>query len=105
MADFTLKVSPDTLIRQADAIQKNVQLIRQHFDNINRRVNKSKNYWEGEASNLHVRTYSGINEQCGEIVKRLSEHPNDLLKMAGIYSENETKIVEESNSLQSNIFS
>lgn len=105
MAEFTMKVSPETMIRQADEIKGSVDTIRQQFAAIENCVRRAPGYWEGEASNLHTTRFSKIKESCDEITRRLSEHPDDLLKMAGLYTESETKSTEESNSLMSNVFS
>lgn len=105
MSDFTMKVSPETMIRQADEIKGSVDRIRQQFSSVEECVRRSSGYWEGEASNLHTTRFAKIRKSCDDITRRLSEHPDDLLKMAGLYSDSETKSAEESNSLQSNIFS
>ena len=55
MADFTIKVSPDEMIRQADNIKDSVEKIRKQFANIEELVNRSSAFWEGEASNLHIK--------------------------------------------------
>ena len=105
MSDFTMKVSPETMIRQADEIKGSVDRIRQQFSSVEECVRRSSGYWEGEASNLHAKRFSTIKENCNEIVRRLGEYPDELLKMAGLYTQGETKSVEDPNSLQSNIFS
>lgn len=105
MADFTMKVSPETMIHQADEIKGSVDTIRQQFVAIENCVRRSTGYWEGEASKLHTTRFVKIKENCDDITHRLREHPDDLLKMAGLYTDSETKSTEESNSLQSNIFS
>lgn len=105
MSEFTMKVSPETMIRQADEIKGSVERIRQQFASIEECVRRSSGYWEGEASNLHKMRFAKVKESCDDITRRLSEHPDDLLKMAGLYTDSEMKSAEESNSLQSNIFS
>ena len=105
MADFTMKVSPETMVHQADEIKNSVDTIRQQFGAIETCVRRTSGYWEGEASKLHITRFSKIKEKCDGITRRLREHPDDLLKMAGLYTDSETKSAEESNALQSNIFS
>lgn len=105
MAEFMIKVSPDALIHQAGEIKKSTEAIRQLFHAVEESVRRSSGYWEGEASSLHTTRFSSIKESCDEITRRLGEHPEDLLKMAGLYTESETKSVEDSNSLKSNVFS
>ena len=103
MLEFTMKVSPETMINQADEIKGSVDRIRQQFAMIEECVRRSSGYWEGEASNLHTTSFAKIKESCDVITRCLSEHPDDLLKMAGLYIDSETKSIEESNSLQNNI--
>lgn len=105
MAEFTIKVSPDALVNQAGEIKNSIENIRQLFQAVEESVQRSTSYWEGEASDLHKSRFSTIKENCDEIARRLGEHPDDLLKMAGLYTESENKSVEDSNSLQSNVFS
>lgn len=105
MAEFTIKVSPEVMIQQADAIKGSINVIRQQFSAIEERVRHSSGYWEGEASSLHTTQFASIKETCEDVSQRLSEHPDDLLKMAGLYAESENKSAEEANSLMSNIFS
>lgn len=105
MMDFTMKVSPDVMISQADEIKGSVESIRQQFVSIEEHVRRSPGYWEGEASDLHTNRFAEVKKNCDDIIRRLSEHPDDLLKMAGLYTESETRSKEESNSLMSNIIS
>ncbi len=105
MADFELRVSPDVMMRQADAIQNRITAIKQQFGIIDSTVKKTRGYWEGEASRLHEKKFLKLKSDCDEITKRLGEHPNDLLKMAGLYKETESQSVGDANSLQSDIFS
>lgn len=105
MAEFMIKVSTDALIHQSEEIKKSTEKIRQLFQTVGESVRRSSGYWEGEASNLHTTRFSSIKESCDEITRRLAEHPEDLLKMAGLYTESETKSVEDSNSLQNIVFS
>ncbi len=106
MAEFTLRVSTESMVQQAFAIQEIVSRIRQQLQNIEDRVMSSKSYWEGEASDSHINSYNTeIKNQCEEILSRLYEHPDDLLKMAGIYETTEKEDVENIVSLPQNIFS
>lgn len=103
MLDVVLKVSTEEMLHRSDAIKESVNSIRVQFEEIEKRVRHTSGYWEGEASELHMTRFNKIKESCDEIVKRLSEHPDDLLKMAGIYNESENTSVENANSLQSNV--
>lgn len=105
MADFTIKVSPDVMLRQAATVKNSVSSINRMFESIAQRVARSQTYWEGSASNLHITKFNKIKENCHDITRRLSEHPDDLTKMAGIYKKTETNAQRSANSLSSNILS
>lgn len=105
MADFIIKVSPETMLKQAESIKGNVKNIEKLFTSIEERVFGSRTYWEGSASNTHITRYNKIQENCRDIIRRLSEHPEDLLKMAGLYQETETQAKESAESLAGNILS
>ncbi len=104
MSDFIIKVSTEEMIRQSNEIEKTVGEIKTQFENISRLAEGSARYWEGEAENLHLSSFRRISESHEEIIRRLSEHPRDLMTMAGIYAEGEEKSSEDANSLQNNVF-
>ena len=105
MADFIIKVSPETMLNQAERIKGSVNNIEKLFASIDGRVYGSQTYWEGSASNTHITKYNKIHENCRDIIRRLSEHPNDLMKMAGLYQNTETQAKESAGSLAGNILS
>ena len=105
MSEFTLKVSPDVMIRQAESVRGSISDIRQQIEHLSEIIKGTKSYWLGQAGDKHQIAFQNIKKGCDEIVARLSEHPDDLLKMAGLYSTAERQSQEQSNSLQSNILS
>lgn len=105
MANVTLKVSPETMKQQAVKIQADVNSIRQQLQSIGDVVLHSTVYWEGEASDSHISSYnSEIKSRCEEILRRLYEQPDDLLRMAGIYETTEKEDTEHIMSLPQSIF-
>lgn len=103
MSEVTLRVSPEVMIKQADAIKNTVNKIGRQFDNIGERVGKIQTYWEGKASDCHCAKYKEIYKQVEEVVKRIGGHPDDLLRMAGIYQTTETEDVDNIVSLPQDI--
>ena len=103
MNEFTLKVSESAMIRQAGLITSNVERIRASLDSIKSAVCGSRYYWEGEASDLHVKNYTKTEPEMDEVLSRLREHPTDLLRMAGIYRECEQKNTDTAGSLPDNV--
>lgn len=105
MGNVTLRVSPEAMRQQALQIQTDVNSIRQQLQYIGDIVLRSTAYWEGEASNSHISSYnSEIKSRCEEVLRRLYEQPDDLLRMAGIYETTEKEDTEHIMSLPQNIF-
>lgn len=104
MNEFTIKVSPEIMANQAQTIQSCVDNIRRHFESIDQKVKGAAAYWEGEAASLHLSTHNRIKKESDILTRKLSEHPNDLLKMAGIYRSGEQQNAQDAISLQNNIF-
>ena len=94
---ITLKVKPEVMKSKANEISSSIKSIDKELKEITRVVLGTKKYWEGDASNQHQKNYVTIKDDIPKIIKRLEEHPTDLLKMAGLYEE-----AEKQNQLLSN---
>lgn len=103
MADFKLKVTPDVLKSQAQAIKSEISSIEKQWANIETLIKRSKGYWEGEASQQHIKYYNEVKEPVKKVIKRLKEHPDDLLKMAGIYDTAEKQAASLANTLPDDV--
>lgn len=92
MASINLKVSPEELKKKAGEITKEISAIEKDFEKIDQYVTGTKKYWEGEASDVHIKGYNKMKDDFKTIIKRLKEHPTDLQTMAGVYEETENAI-------------
>lgn len=100
---ITLKVKPEVLKTKATAITSSIQDIERELGEIGRVVLGTKNYWEGDASNQHQSYYKTIQEDVPTVLKRLKEHPKDLLTMAELYDASEEANQQLANKLPENI--
>lgn len=89
MASFTLKVTPEMLEKKADDFWKIIENIDGHFRQIENIASRTRGYWQGEAADAGRAGYDSYKTDIAYILKRLDEHPSDLLKMAGIYKKAE----------------
>lgn len=103
MADFTLKVSLDKLQSKASEITDQIKEIENNWKQLSGIVAKSKSYWKGDASELHQKYCSECEEAVLEILKRLKEHPKDLLEIMGIYNDVEEEVVAITQSLPDDV--
>lgn len=82
---MVLRVTPETLEKKAEEFSTVVTDIRTRFEQVQLRSSKTKGYWKGEAGERDRESYGSYKDDIRFILKRLEEHPRDLLEMAGIY--------------------
>lgn len=89
-----LLVTPEVLNKQAVEVEKRVKNMEKRFQNIKELSEKSKNYWLGEAGDMHRKNYANQEKYVEQVLNRLNEHPRDLRVIAQTYSSTELKIEE-----------
>lgn len=100
---IVLKVPPDELIRQAQQVQTELNQLEREWTNIGNVVMRSKSYWSGKASQKHQKYYQSIKGETMVMIRRLKEHPKELLQMANLYDKTEKMIEEQSRGLPDEI--
>ena len=90
-----LKVTPDTLVTKSTEVSQKVEEMKRHFETLKTVVDKTKGYWLGEAGDMHRQMYHDLQDDIDEILKRLGEHPVDLLAIAQKYTDVELSIQRE----------
>lgn len=100
---IVLKVKPEVLKAKANSITTSINDIEKELNEIGRVVLGTKKYWEGDASNQHQKYYKAIEEDVPTVLKRLKEHPKDLLTMADLYDESEQANQQLASKLPGNI--
>lgn len=103
MADFNLRVTPETLKKKADEFTGIINEIKGHFDQIESVSERTKGYWQGEAGDKDRTGYASYKDDINYIIRRLMEHPADLLTMAGIYREAEHDVVSTNAALKTDL--
>lgn len=101
--EITLKVKPQVLKSKATSIRSSITSLEKELTSIGNVIIGTTKYWEGDASVQHQKYYDAIKEDIPTVLKRLKEHPNELLTMAGIYDKAEDTNEQLASSLPSNI--
>ncbi len=96
-----LKVTPETLQNTAQTVQNHISKLSSVFDSIGQLVSRSQGYWLGEAGDFHRSSFENRKEDIELVLKRLKEHPKDLLAMANVYSNAENEAQEMAAALPS----
>lgn len=100
-----IKMSPEELMAKADAASSSIGKMRDRLSELGGMVRRTSCYWIGDAGDRHRRTYAEQEKTQEEMMKRLSRHPNNMLKIAGIFQDAEKKSVESAAGLPVDIFS
>lgn len=103
LGQVTLKVTPEVLTAKSTEVANKVNSMRRHFDDLKALIDKTSGYWIGEAGDKHRKMYQDLESDVEEILKRLGEHPVDLVTIAQKYSDVELKIEQEIQSLPSDV--
>lgn len=103
MSATTINVKPEELVAKAAELQKKVSSIQEKFTTLTSLVEKTEGYWIGEAGNFHRELYQDAIKELETVMKRLSEHPNDLLVIAQRYSNTELRLEQLANELPGNV--
>lgn len=99
----SFKVTPEILTEKSSEVAGKVTSMRQHFEELKAVVDKTSKYWIGEAGEMHRSMYRDLEDDIEEILKRLGEHPVDLVAIAQKYSDVELKIQQEIQELPGDI--
>ena len=98
--DITLRVKPEALRTKSAEFTRIIDDIEKRFQRIMDISGKTRGYWIGEAGDKDRQGYSSYQTDISFIMKRLREHPVDLLQQAGIYEEAERKAATRNAALK-----
>lgn len=102
MADIVLRVTPEVLQQKSGEFTDIIKDIKAHLDRVESISAKTKGYWQGDAGTRDRESYASYKDDIQFIIRRLEEHPKDLLTMAGIYKEAERSVVSTNAKLKTN---
>ncbi|MCQ2498904.1 MAG: WXG100 family type VII secretion target [Lachnospiraceae bacterium] len=98
IGNVQIKVTPQALEEKAAAVTSNINAMQTCFDELEQIINRTGYYWIGNAGDMHRQMYMKQKDAVVEMMRRLSEHPRDLLTIAGQYEvvEQEVRAIGES---------
>lgn len=100
---IVLKVTPEVLTQMAQDIESKIGNIKNQFTAIDQDITRTLAYWEGNACEVHKKQYDAMKVDIETSMKRLSEQPEDLLQMAGIYTKTESEVESAAQSLSADV--
>lgn len=91
------EVDTSRLISAAGQLKDKIHKAETSYNNVMSIVKNTNRYWIGQAGDEHRSIFLDQQDDIDEILERLKEHPDDLLKIAGVYeeAEKETETIVE----------
>lgn len=99
IGEVQVKVTPEVLRDKAQMVTNSITAMERCFDELAGIISRTSYYWIGEAGDQHRKIYNDQKESIAEMMKRLKEHPADLLTISQNYSITENAVQEEANRL------
>lgn len=99
----TLLVEPDALRQKASVAEKKIQAMQTVFEEMETTINRTSNYWIGEAGDAHREYFSSKKADIEEMFKRLAEHVRELNQMASVYSNVEKEVTQLAQDLPADV--
>ena len=99
----TLLVDPDALRKKASVAEKKIQAMQIVFEEMETTINRTNNYWIGEAGDAHREYFSSKKPDIEEMFKRLTEHVRELNQMASVYSNVEKEVTQLAQDLPADV--
>ena len=98
-----LEVKPEELEIIASEAENHIQNLKNELAKAEQVVTRSTSYWEAEGNTAYLQSYRSKSTNMGHYLQKFSDHITDLRTIAGIYKEAESKAVEISQSLESDV--
>ena len=103
--EVQVKVNSAVLNSQAETVSKSIRSMKECFERLETIVNRTSYYWIGEAGDLHRKIYQEQRPQIEEMMKRLEEHPSDLISIAQTYEMAERTVESIAEALPGDVIS
>lgn len=103
IGNATIKVSTDVLVAKAQEVTQSINSMSNCFDELETAISRTSYYWIGEAGDMHRKLYQEQKDEVAEMMKRLREHPRDLVTIAQNYEAAEKSVTEVANMLSGDV--
>lgn len=102
MSKAQIKVTTEELVAKAEIVRNKVSAMKTQIDEAEKLMDKTAAYWIGDAGDKKRKDFKAKKKNAEQIIKRLSEYPDDLMEMAGVYVAAEQENTERPAALPTN---
>ncbi len=99
----SLRVSPEVLVAKAEALLKDMVLLKGALELVEQKIDGSSAYWNGEAGDQYRQIYNEQREDIIEIMNRLQNNPAQLKEIGESYIETDKEAKEIAEDLLGNV--
>lgn len=100
-----MKVNSAVLNDKAQVVLRQIKSMENCFERLDTIVNKTRGYWMGEAADRQRMLYQEQRPQIEEMMRRLKEHPADLMAIAQNYEAAESQVQSIAAELPNDVIS
>lgn len=103
IGEVSVKVRPEVLAEKSQEVSASIRKMASCFEELERIISRTGYYWIGEAGDMHRKLYQEQREAVDEMMKRLEEHPKDLLTISQTYVQAEQAVTSIANELPGDV--
>lgn len=103
MSNIQIKVLPETLITISSDVTQKIGRVQNAFAEVDRVVQNTSSYWEGDGHNECVEAYQIRKENYESIFRSFKEHIVSLQEIAGVYQQAEAFAEDLSMDLEGDV--
>ncbi len=103
MDDIIIKVDTAVLASVSNDAKGKIKAAQQAFEELENVINRTAGYWEGMGHDAMKNAYGIRGDDYQRIFNGLYEHVDNLLKIGGVYEENERGASETAQILPTDV--
>ena len=101
--ELELRVEPELIAAKAYNVKSKIGELQQAFEAMEQSVNKTRQYWIGEAGEAHRDYFERKKGQMEEMIRRWNEEVSDMFEISDTYEMAEKAILEAAQGLPADV--
>lgn len=99
LSNMTIRATPEEMEAKAQAVLKEVSTMMREYEDMNRLVERTSGYWNGEAAELHRKRFREMQDETQTMFQCLKDHAKNLEQIAAVYTGTQIKVTSVASSL------
>lgn len=99
LSNMTIRATPEEMEVKAQEVLKEVSTMMREYEDMNRLVERTSGYWNGEAAELHRKRFREMQDEVQTMFQCLNDHAKNLEQIAAVYTGTQIKVTSVASSL------